>query len=297
MLALIPLVLAVSNPYFAEAKRLSGELKFAEAIEQLKVARMVPGQSEEEQAGVLDLLARCYAAEGNRAEAQRAYEELLVVEPSFAPDRSLSPKILEAFDSAKEKVFPKDYLKLVPLAAPPGMARLRIVDPWQRASAFDLRLRVDTEETWTVTPLTAEKGLLTVELVGAPLRTLEWYVTAVDAGGAVVGGYGSAEAPQRHTVPTVAVGTVVVRETPRVQRWPAWIAVGLGVAAVVVGAVFQANSVQRARLLDDRTMPPGDWSDTAREHHALAARDATIGTAMFVVGAIAGSVGLAVFAW
>ncbi len=297
MHALISLLLAVANPYFAEAKRLSGELKFAEAIEQLKVARQVPGQSESEQAQVLDLLARCYAAEGRRTEAQTAYEQLLVVEPAFAPDRSLSPKILEAFDSAKEKIFPKDYLKLVPLAAPPGMARLRVVDPWQRASAFELSLRVDTEETWAVTPLKVEEGLLTIELVGAPLRTLEWFVKALDAGGATVGSYGSAEAPQRHTVPTVAVGTVVVRETPRAQRWPAWIAVGLGVAAVVVGAVFQANSVSRAKLLDDRSSPPGDWADTARETHALATRDATIGTAMFVVAAIAGSVGLAVFVW
>ncbi|MBL8954181.1 MAG: hypothetical protein JNK82_25615 [Myxococcaceae bacterium] len=291
------IILAVANPYLEEGRRLATELKFAEAIEQLKVARQVPGQREAEQAEVLDLLARCYAAEGRRGEAQATYEALLVVEPSFAPDRSLSPKILEAFDSAKEKVFPKEYLKLVPLAAPPGLARLRVVDPWQRASSYALRLRVDTDEVWSVTPLTPEQGLLTVELAGAPLRTLEWFVTAFDARGEPVAGYGTAEAPQRHTVPMVAVGTMTVRETPRIQRWPAWVAVGLGVAAVIVGAVFQVNAMSRARLLDDRSMPPGDWADTAREAHALSARDATLGTSLFVVAAIASGVGAAVFAW
>jgi hypothetical protein len=297
MVALISLIAAVANPYFDEAKRLHGSLEFAQAIEQLKVARQVPGQSAAERSAVLDLYAQCLAAEGRRAEAQSAYEELLVVDPAFAPDRALSPKILEAFDAAKDKVFPEDYLKLEPLAAPFGRAQLKVIDPWQRASRFELSLRVDTDETWSVSALTPEGGVVTIELVGAPLRTLEWYVNALDASGAVVGHYGTAQQPQRHTVPTVAAGAVVVRETPRVQRWPAWISLGLGVSAAAIAAVFQVNSVSRARLLDDRTMPPGDWADTAREQHDLATRDATIATALFLVAGAAAGVGVLVFAW
>src|SRR5207248_1203979 len=53
MLRVLSIVIAASNPYFGEAKRLSDELKFAEAIEQLRVARQVPGLSEAEQIEVL----------------------------------------------------------------------------------------------------------------------------------------------------------------------------------------------------------------------------------------------------
>jgi hypothetical protein len=297
MIGLVLTLLAVANPYFDEAKRLADDLHFAEAIEQLKVARQVPGRTEAEQVEVLDLLARCLAAEGRRSEAQSTYEELLVIAPSFEPDRSLSPKILEAFDAAKAKVFPPGYLELQPLPAPFGRARLRVIDPWQRAISFELNMRVDTEETWTTTPLTSEEGALTIELMGAPLRTLEWFVNALDASGAVVGRYGSAQEPKRHTIPAVTPGALVVTDTPRVQRWPAWVAVGIGVAAAITGVAFQVQSAQRARLLDDRTMAPGDWADTARAEHSRAQRDATIATVLFVAGGAAAGVATLVFAW
>ncbi|MBK7857037.1 MAG: hypothetical protein IPJ65_00175 [Archangiaceae bacterium] len=298
MLALISIFLAATNPYFDAGQRLSGELKFAEAIEQLKVARQVPGQSEDQQVDVLELLARCFVAEGRRAEAQSTYEELLVLRPSFAPDRALSPKILETFDAAKEKVFSHDYFKLEPLPAPPGRARLRIIDPWQRAASFELSLRIDTEPGFEKRPLPVDAGALTVMLVGAPLHTLEWFVTAFDENGAVVGGYGSAAAPQRHTVPTVAPEARVASDArPRVQRWPAWFALGLGLVSAIVGAAFELNSQSRVQQLQDRTRAPGDWADTARATQELAVRDATIAAVMFGLGGAAGAVGVVVFAW
>jgi hypothetical protein len=297
MSALIVLVLAATNPYLEAGKGLSSELKFAEAIEQLKVARQVPGQSEDETVEVLELLARCFVAEGRRAEAQTTYEELLVMRPTFAPDRSLSPKILEAFDAAKVKVFPEGYFKLEPLPAPPGRARLHLIDPWKRAAAFDLALRTDTEPRWTHSPLSLEGGVLTVVLLGAPLRTLEWYVTALDGSGATVGTYGSSTEPNRHRVPLVEPEAVVVQEKPRILRWPAWFAVGLGVATAIVGAAFQLNSISREQLLADKTTPPGNWADTARESHDLAVRDATIATTLFVIGGAAAAVGVLVFIW
>jgi hypothetical protein len=297
MFPLIALMLSAANPYFDAGKRLADELKFAEAIEQLKVARQVPGQSEDETVAVLELLARCFVAEGRRAEAQSTYEELLVLRPSFAPDRSLSPKILESFDAAKEKVFAHDYFKLEPLPAPPGRARLRVIDPWRRAASFELALRVDAEGDWEKSPLTAEQGVLTVALVGAPLHTLEWYVTALDANADVVGSYGSAREPQRHTVPLVEAEAEPAREPSRVMRWPAWFAVGLGLVSAIVGAAFQANSVSRAQLLGDTTKPPGDWADTARATHEMATRDAIVASALFIVGGAASAVGVLVFVW
>jgi hypothetical protein len=158
---------------------------------------------------------------------------------------------------------------------------------------------VDTEPAWTVTALKAEEDALTIELQAAPLRTLEWYVSALDATGAVVGHYGTAQEPQRHYVPeTSAQGTVIVeRETPRLYRWPAYVALGLGIVAEVLGAVFELNSQATVRKLNDRTMPPGDWAYTYRDAYSGAVRDATVATALFVVGGVAGSVGVLVFAW
>src|SRR4051812_48983906 len=70
-------------------------------------------------------------------------------------------------------------------------------------------------------------------------------------------------------------------EVPALQRWPAWVAVVLGAASLVVGAVFQGQSIMAARALDNRGAAPGDWADTARLAHTRAMQDAGLATSLF----------------
>jgi len=288
----------VQNPYLDEGKRLFNELKYAEAIVQLEVARQVPGLSDAQAVEVMDLLARSQVAEGRRADAEKTYGDLLLLDPAFSPDRSLSPKILEAFDAAKARVFPSDYFKLELLASAPGTARLRIIDPWKRAASYELDERLEGEPAWRLEPLTATQGVLTIKLEAPPLRTLEWYVIARDANADKVGGLGDAHEPQRMAAPAVAATETPVTgvaATPRLQRGFGWaLAVG-AVAAAVAGAVFQALSLSSSHAAQDRTHP--QFAADARASQQTAWVDADVAAACFIGAGVFAAGGVVVFAW
>jgi hypothetical protein len=288
----------VQNPYLDEGRRLFNELKYAEAIVQLEVARQVPGLSDAQAVEVMELLARSQVAEGRRADAEKTYGDLLLLDPSFSLDRALSPKILEAFDAAKARVFPKDYFKLEVLASAPGTARLRVIDPWKHAATFELDQRLEGEPAWRLDAVTASGGVVTIKLEAPPLRTLEWFVIARDVNGDKVGGLGDMHEPQRMAAPAVAATETPVTgvaATPRVQRGFGWaLAVGT-VAAVVVGAVFQALSLSSSHTAQDRTHP--QYAGDARAAQQTAWIDADVAAACFIGAGIFAAGGAVVFAW
>jgi hypothetical protein len=298
LLAAASVMAQTQNPYLDEGKRLFNELKYADAIVQLQVARQVPGLSDAQTVEVLDLLARSQVAEGRRADAEKSYGDLLLLAPSFAPDRSLSPKILEAFDAAKARVFPKDYFKLEAIASAPGFARLRIIDPWKRAGTFELDSHLDGDPVWQVDPVTPEDGVLNLKLEAPPLRTLEWYVVAKSPSGDGVGGFGSAQEPQRLAVPAVAAGqtpVVINGSTPRLQRPFGWILAAAAVAAAGVGALFQVLSLNESTLAHDRTRT--QYAVDARTLQSSSVRDASIATACFIGAGVFAVGGTLVFVW
>jgi hypothetical protein len=299
LLAAAAVMAQTQNTYLDEGKRLFNELKYADAIVQLQVARQVPGLSDAQTVEVLDLLARSQVAEGRRADAEKSYGDLLLLAPSFTPDRSLSPKILEAFDAAKARVFPKDYFKLEPIASAPGIARLRIIDPWNRAGAFELDSRLEGDPAWQLDTVTAQDGVLTLKLEAPPLRTLEWYVVARNAaGGDIVGGFGTSHEPQRLAVPLVnAAQTPIVTttSTPRLQRPFGWILAAAAVAAAGVGALFQVFSLNESTLAHDRTRT--QYAVDARTLQSAAVRDASIATACFIGAGVFAVGGTLVFVW
>jgi hypothetical protein len=298
LLAAAAVMAQTQNTYLDEGKRLFNELKYADAIVQLQVARQVPGLSDAQTVEVLDLLARSQVAEGRRADAEKSYGDLLLLAPSFTPDRSLSPKILEAFDAAKARVFPKDYFKLEPVASAPGIARLRIIDPWSRAGAFELDSRLEGDPAWQLDVVTPQDGVLTLKLEAPPLRTLEWYVVARSAAGDIVGGFGSSHEPQRLAVPAVnAAQTPIVAtpSTPRLQRPFVWILAGAAVVAAAVGALFQVFSLNESALAHDRTQT--QYAVDARTLQSAAVHDASIATACFIGAGVFAVGGTLVFAW
>ncbi len=303
MLPVILLTLLVAqpaNPYLDEGRRAVRELRFADAIEQLKVARQVPQLSSPQKLEVFELLGRCQVAEGARADAEVSFAQMLALAPDAELDRKLSPKILEVFDAVKQRLYPPGFVRLTPEPARAGQAVLRLVDPWHRVDAVVALRRLEGAPA-AEQAIAVKDGHVTIELDAAPGQTLDWWLEARDVSGAVLAGFASAQSPQQYSVPAVASGLFAggpdATPTPRLQRIPAWVALAVAIGAGAAAGVLQLRSIDRARAARDTTRPPGDWSDTSRATHAAAVSDATWATGLFVGASVAGATGVVLFAW
>ncbi|MDP3232604.1 MAG: hypothetical protein Q8N26_07490 [Myxococcales bacterium] len=290
-----------ANPYLDEARQLARELKFSDAIGRLRVARQVADLDKTQRIEVLELLAKCHVAEGNKPEAEGAFSELLSLEPEHELDReSTSPKILTVFDDVKRQLFPEQRVTLVEEAAPPGRFRARLVDPFKRVSAVLLMVRTG-EGPWAENPVPLEGHRLDVPTPLAPTLTVSWYLQATDAAGAMLATIGSAEAPR---VTEAAPRPIITSPTPRAPdetlaptKVASVVTAAVALIAVGVGTGLQLNAQGLERAARDRSRPPGDWADTARATHAEAVTQAQWSIGLFAAGGVAALSATVLFAW
>lgn len=288
-----------ANPYLDLARAKARELKFAEAITQLQVAKQVPDLEQAQRLEVFELLAKCHIAEGNRAEAETAFSELLALDPEHELDRSsTSPKILTVFDAVKERLFPDRQVSLVEEMAPPGRLRLRVVDPFHRTTAAELVLRRG-DGPWESRALTIEKKVVDVLTPTATADTVFWFVR-IKADETTVASFGTEEAP-RVSERRKAVELPPTPEDEQAGLAPTKVAgIVTGVVAVVaagVGTALQLNSQALDRAARDPSKPPGDWADTARAAHTNAVTQANWSIGVFATGGVAAISAVVLFAW
>ncbi len=277
-----------ANPYLDDGRRLAKELQFSEAVQQLTVARQVPGLSDKQESEVLELLARCQIALGQRTEAEATWNALLKLQADYQPDENSSPKLLDAFTAAKAKLFPENYLVLSREAAPPERVRAKLVDPWRQVAT--LRASVNGAEV----PLTRDVSVVTFALQRDSAQSASWSLEALSADGKVLQQL-SGEVPPLLLVSPVLPETVA--EVPRWQRPAPWVAVGIAVLASGVGAAMQISSMNHAAQARDASRPPGDFADTARQAQNQAVTEATVSTGLFIGAGLAGATSVVLFAW
>ena len=288
-----------ANPYLDLARTLARELKFAEAITQLQVAKQVPDLQQAQRLEVFELLAKCQVAEGNRAEAETAFSELLAIDPEHELDRSsTSPKILTVFDAVKERLFPDRQVSLVEEMAPPGRLRLRVVDPFHRVTRIELVLRRG-DGPWESRVITIENKMLDVLTPTTTGDTVFWFLR-VKADETIVASFGSEEAP-RVSERRKATELPPDPEDESTGLAPTKVAgIVTGVVAVVaagVGTALQLNSQALDRAARDPSKPPGDWADTARAAHTNAVTQANWSIGLFATGGVAAISAVVLFAW
>ncbi len=281
-----------ANPYFANGQALAQKLKFAEAIEQLKVARQVPGAPELVQ--VLELLGTCLVAEGARKDAESVFAELLELRPEHELERATSPKISEVFLDVKHRLYPGDSVTLRLVASRDGEELVQVQDPYRKVAHFAFVAR-DDGGPWKEALVTPNETSLRLVVAPRPGHSVEWYLEAREEEGRVLASLGNAEEPQRRAVALVGP-MLVAHATPRLERVPAWVAVGLSVVAGLVGALLQAQSLDLA-LRSQQGAPPNDWADTARATHQRAVTDATVATGLFIGAGLAAATGVVLFVW
>jgi hypothetical protein len=299
--ALTLLLAQPANPYLEAARGLARELKFAEAIAQLKVARQVPDLQGAQRVEVLELLARCQIAEGNRADAEAAFTELLSLEPEHELDRqATSPKIVAVFDEVKRRLFPDERVSLVEESAPPGRVRARVVDPFKRVRRAELVTRTGAGP-WVSEPLTVGDKLLDLPAPTAPgTEARAWYLRLVGDSDEVLATLASAEAPRTSPARLVSVETQASAPAGgglTGTKVAALVSAGLAVVAVGVGTGLQLNAQALDRAARDASRPPGDWADTARATHADAVAQARWSVGLFLTGGVAAASATALFLW
>lgn len=289
-----------ANPYLDGARVLARELKFAEAIAQLRVARQVPDLDPAQRIEVLELLAKCHVAEGNRPDAEAAFTELLALEPERELDReTTSPKILAVFDQVKRRLFPEERVSLVEENAPFGRVRARIVDPFRRVSAAQVVVRRG-EGPWEERPLTLDGRALDVPTPLATTEAVSWFLQLKSATGEVLATLATAEAPrvvEPASLATPRPGVPAVEPSPPPTKVAGVVATVAAFAAVGVGTALQLSSQSLDRAARDSSRPPGDWADTARAAHAEAVTQASWSIGMFVTGGAAAVTAAVLFAW
>jgi hypothetical protein len=289
-------VAQTANPYLVSARALVRELKFAEAIAQLEVARQVPDLDRAQRIETLELLAKCHVAEGNREPAEAAFTALLSLAPEHELDRATSPKIVELFDTVKRRLFPDERVSLVEETAPPGRVRARVVDPFHRAARVELRVKTDGSQ-WRTERLELRDGAIDFSEPTSEAGPISWYVRVMGPNDAAVASLGSEESP-RVRLRSVEVGFAAPTRQPPRPRLIAGIVTGIAALAMLAGATaLQVNAQALDAASRDRSRPPGDWADTARATHARAVEQARWSFVLYVVGGMAAGVAVVLVAW
>lgn len=294
----LPGMAHAANAYLAEARRLYRAAQFPEAQAQLELARAVPSDDRAERGEVLELLARCQVAQGQRSEAEATFVEMLKAQPSRRFEKGVSPKILEVYEAARKKAFPANHVALTVLKNSFSSVAGELEDPWERVAWVVLEYR-SGDAPWTQTPLKVEQGLwqFAPEAL-AKGDELSWRLEARSESGASLARLGAPDSPQTvarvasSPVPSAAVQEEVAAPAPKEgSRLRRRVGVGLAVLAVLTGGA--AAYLQNASSQSARQARAAEWADDARSAQARATTEATWAVG-FISGAAAAGVGATV---
>ena len=262
--AALALAAQPSSPWLDEARVLVEQLRFADAIGRLEVARQVRSLEPEELRQVLELLAYCQIAEGRRDAAEATYTTMLQADPWM--QLKSSPKVMEAFEAAKTRLFPADFVRLEQKAAPSGFAAFTLIDPWNQVRAVTLFERRASGE-WLERALIEEAGhayRFASSVTGE--EQLEWYVEA-STQTSVAAHVASKESPRVSKIARQEPIAVIAPPLPRVMpasRVAGFVVLGLAVAVGAVATGLAVGGTDLRQAARDPSRAQGEFADTAR---------------------------------
>ncbi|MFO0598165.1 MAG: hypothetical protein U0228_22875 [Myxococcaceae bacterium] len=287
---------AAPSPWLDDARALVAKLQFAEAIERLEVARKVPGVDREGQRAVLELLGYCQVAEGRREDAEATFVALLQLDASAELGKDVaSPKVVEAFEAARKRHFPADYVRFEEKTAPAGRVVFDLIDPWKQVTDVVLFTRRDGGE-WTEAVLEGPRSF-SFAVVVAPGGKLEWRVEA-RAGERVAATIATEAQPRLVEVARIDTSAEVLApaSSPRPSRVVGVVLLGLGVAAAAIGTGLEVGGWNQRLAARDRSRPPGDFASTALAADQAGASQQAVGVGLFIGAGLAVGTGV-VLAW
>ncbi len=217
------------------ARRLSGELRYEEAVVEYQRFLALPDQPVSNRARALFELGFIHFVLGDERTGQARAYEALELDPSLRLPSDAPARQVRFFESMRQKFEGRTRLEILPGdAAQAQRVRARLVDPSGEARTVLLRHALSAEGPWWAVSMRCSEGLCQAEIPaakGAEGFTAWYYVEANDAEGNTVARGAGPQAPLRLSV--------VTREPWFRSPW-----VYAGGAAAVIGAaaVFYAAS-------------------------------------------------------
>jgi len=241
------------NPYLEEARELYLSFQFEGLIPKLEFALAVKGVTAAQRVEIYKLMALTHAAFDDAAQAEAAFLNILELKPDYELTGGASPKIRGYFAGAQKMYRARQAVKLQ--HAPPKPSAhgetttvdVTVAAGMDRVEAMTLhyRPRGSTSGFSQLAMARGENGAFSGNVPNAfpgpaGKRTLDYFVRARDASGALLASVGSEEVPLELTIETVEM----VSSQPIYKSWVFWTAVGVGAAAAVATPVLLNRSAQ-----------------------------------------------------
>jgi hypothetical protein len=239
------------NPYLEEARQLYLSFQFEGLIPKLEFALAVKGVTVAQRIEIFKLMALTHSAFDDAGKAEEAFLRILELQPDYVLTGGASPKIRGYFASAQKTYRARQAVKLRHAAPKPSergettTVDVTVTAGVDRVTAMTLHYRPrDSSGGYSqVAMARGEDGAFSGNVPNAfpgpaGKRTLEYFVRARDASGALLASVGSEEAPLELTMETVEL---TVSE-PVYKSWVFWTAVGVGSVAAIVTPVMLTRS-------------------------------------------------------
>jgi hypothetical protein len=316
---------SAANDKLAQAEKLVSDLQFSEAERMLQAASAVPNNDRATVIRIVELQAISAASLKHRDRAQTLFRTLLSIDPDHHLAADYSPRVTTPFFEARRWVAEHGALRAEPdmrgasTAVPPGIHV--VSDPFTLAKKARFHLRGSEASWWTTeSPLTAGEAQA---VLGTNPPPVAWWAELLNDRDGVLFGVGSESAPilpQAEIVPAIptpppivaaapwaespsaATGQVSASTTPAEPRYRpgAYAAAGVGVAALIGGAVCGVFSRQAQSTLDGVNPNSAGLVSgiTQRDAFGLKNQVVTDGTAanvLFVGGGVLTAAGVALW--
>lgn len=227
-------------PPLVEGRRLYDTMRYQDAIPYLQEAIRSKNVTVEDRRQAVISLVSAYTALGRTEEAQRAWEELLRLEPNtpIPGEGEVAPKIRESFERAKRALYPLDFVDLRLIGYAEDSIEVDLKDPWNRVKTFAVLVTADSG-TYEELTSPAHVGLNRLSL-GNGKFSRKYYVEARDLEGTSVASLGKSNQPLL-VMPNIEQQPPVPQPAFR-PKWVPWALAGLSVVALGTGIAFGVSS-------------------------------------------------------
>ncbi len=235
------------NPYLEEARQLYLSFQFEEILPKLEFALAVKGVTAQQRMEIYKLMALTHSAFDDGPKAEESFLHILELKPDYELTGGASPKIRSYFANAQKAYRARQAVRLRHAPPKPNAhggtttVDVTVTAGVDRVAAMTLhyRPRGSTSGYSQLGMVRGEDGAFSGNVPNAfpgpaGKRTIEYFVRARDASGALLSSVGGEQAPLELTMETVAL---TVSE-PVYKNWVFWTAVGVGVAAAVATPVL-----------------------------------------------------------
>jgi hypothetical protein len=291
-LALALTLSATSNPWLEKARTAYSRLDCNAVLSDLGHAKQVPTDDLETRLAIFDLEGRCHVALGHLADAEAAFTQMISLDPRAELDPSLSPKIRDAFKSAKRKLYPEDYLALKELPAGPDLKRAELVDPWRRVSSVVVG-RWDEEQQKFVEETLPPNGNVYL----AQVKERAWYLEARNASATSIARLGSRDVPAPLPRPVAVAQPVPTFVEQPADKPDASLAKKrrntAGGVQLATGAALLAGGVVMFVVAGTNrsAAEKAEWANDAYKYESTSTTTTVVGHAVFWPGVVLAGVG------